>query len=147
MTHAAIAQRGAHAVKPLRKYGKPWKETRQGAAVRNTTLQACQRLGRGSWKKWSGYHRRSLVEAKMHCFKRLGERVMARTFERQSTELHVRVALLKGFTQLGARQRCLWRPWHSCVLGWGDFGLTEVCTTKPTFVIRIALGKKQLWEY
>jgi hypothetical protein len=38
---------------------------------------------------------------KMHCFKRLGERVMARTFERQVVELHVRVALLNRFTQLG----------------------------------------------
>ena len=37
----------------------------------------------------------------MHCFKRLGERVMARTFERQVVELHVRVALLNRFTQLG----------------------------------------------
>ena len=37
----------------------------------------------------------------MHCFKRLGKRVMARTFERQVTELHVRVALLNRFTQLG----------------------------------------------
>ncbi|WP_462388148.1 IS5 family transposase [Acidovorax sp. Q11] len=99
--HAVIAQRGAQAVIPPRKNGKPWKETRQGAAVRNEALRACQRLGRGIWKKWSGYHRRSLVETKMHCFKRLGERVMARTFERQVTELHVRVALLNRFTQLG----------------------------------------------
>ena len=60
-----------------------------------------KRLGWRIWKKWSGYHRRSLVETKMHCFKRLGERVMARTFERQVTELHVRVALLNRFTQLG----------------------------------------------
>jgi hypothetical protein len=37
----------------------------------------------------------------MHCFKRLGERVMARTLERQVVELHVRVALLNRFTQLG----------------------------------------------
>ena len=35
------------------------------------------------------------------CFKRLGERVMARTFERQVVELHVRVALLNRLTQLG----------------------------------------------
>ena len=64
-------------------------------------LRACQRLGRRIWKKWSGYHRRSLVETKMNCFKRLGERVMARTFERQVTELHIRVALLNRFSQLG----------------------------------------------
>jgi hypothetical protein len=38
---------------------------------------------------------------KMHCFKRLGERVMARTFERQVAQVHVRVALLNRFTQLG----------------------------------------------
>ena len=37
----------------------------------------------------------------MHCFKRLGERGMARTFERQVAELQVRVALLNRFTQLG----------------------------------------------
>ncbi len=38
---------------------------------------------------------------KMHDFKRLGDRVMARTFERQVAEMHVQVALLNHFTQLG----------------------------------------------
>ena len=37
----------------------------------------------------------------MHCFKRLGERVMARTFEHQVSELHVRVALLKPIYTTG----------------------------------------------
>jgi transposase len=98
--HAAIAHRGAQAVIPPRKNGKPWKATFVGASVRNEALKACSRLGWAIWKKWSGYHRRSLVETKMHCFKRLGERVMARTFARQVAELHVRVALLNRFTQL-----------------------------------------------
>jgi hypothetical protein len=39
-------------------------------------------LGRRVWKKWTSYHRRSLVETKMRCFKLLGERVMARDFDR-----------------------------------------------------------------
>ncbi len=99
--HAAIAQRGAQAVIPPRKNARPWRTTLVGAASRNAALNACHRLGRAIWKKWSGYHRRSLVETKMHCFKRLGDRVMARTFERQVVELHVRVALLNRFTQLG----------------------------------------------
>lgn len=99
--HAAIVQRGAQAVIPPRKNGQPWKASLPGAAVRNEALRACRALGRRIWKKWSGYHRRSLVETKMHCFKRLGERVMARTFERQVVELHVRVSLLNRFTQLG----------------------------------------------
>lgn len=36
----------------------------------------------------------------MHCFKRLGERVMVRTFEQQVVGLHVHVDLLNRFTQL-----------------------------------------------
>ena len=40
----------------------------------------------------------------MHCFKRLGERVSARTFDRQVVELHVRVALLNRFSQIGQPQ-------------------------------------------
>ena len=37
----------------------------------------------------------------MNCFKRLGEKVMARTFERQVVELNVRAAILNRFTELG----------------------------------------------
>lgn len=98
--HGAIAQRQAHAVIP-RKNAKLWKVKHVGDLARNEAVRACMRLGRRLWKRWSGYHRRSLVETKMLCFKRLGERVMARTFERQVAELHVRVALLNRFTQLG----------------------------------------------
>ena len=100
--HEAIAQRAAQAIIPPRKNAQFWKEgCCVGSKVRNEAVKACQRFGRGLWKKWSGYHRRSLVETKMHCFKRLGERVMARTFERQVVELQVRVALLNRFTQMG----------------------------------------------
>ena len=55
-------------------------------------------------KFWSGYHRRSLMETKMHCFKCLSERVIAHTFERQVVELHVRVALLNRLSQIGRPQ-------------------------------------------
>lgn len=99
--HAAIAQRGGMAMIPPRKNSQLWKGEGAAVQVRNAAVVACQRLGWSIWKKWSGYHRCSLVETKMHCFKRLGERVMARTFERQVTELHVRVALLNRFTQMG----------------------------------------------
>ena len=37
----------------------------------------------------------------MRCSKLLGERVMARDFERQTVELQVRVAILNRYTQLG----------------------------------------------
>ena len=99
--HEAIAQRGAQAVIPTRKNAKPWKDQRPGATARNAILAATRLLGRKIWKKWSGYHRRSLVETKMRCFKLLGERVMARDFDRQVAELQVRAAILNRFTRLG----------------------------------------------
>ena len=99
--HETIAQRGAQAIILTRKNAKPWKDQRPGAQARNAILAATRRLGRKIWKKWSGYHRRSLVETKMRCFKLLGERVMAHDFDCQVAELQVRAAILNRFTQLG----------------------------------------------
>lgn len=99
--HAAIAARQACAVIPTRRNGRPWKETTPGAQGRNETLRATRRFGRAIWRNWSGYHRRSLIEAKMRCLKLLGERLMARTPDRQTAELQIRAALLNRFTALG----------------------------------------------
>jgi hypothetical protein len=96
--HEAIAQRGAQAIIPTRKNAKLWKDQRPGAEARNAIFHATRLLGRRIWKKWTGYHRRSLVETKMRCFKLLGERVMARDFDRQVAELQVRAAILNRFT-------------------------------------------------
>lgn len=102
--HAAIAARSACAVIPSRKNARPWPETTPGAQARNEILHATRRLGRTIWRRWSGYHRRSLVETKMRCFKLLGERVMARDFDRQVAELQIRAAILNRFTALGTPQ-------------------------------------------
>ena len=32
----------------------------------------------------------------------------------------------------GARARCPWVPWHSCVWGWGNLVCLPTCATKPT---------------
>ena len=37
----------------------------------------------------------------MRCFKLLGERVLARDFDRQVAELQIRAAVLNRFTRLG----------------------------------------------
>ncbi len=102
--HSAIANRGTTALIPVHKNAQAWKGSSAGARTRNEILRTTQRLGRTIWKKWSGYHRRSLVETKMRCFKLLGERVMARDFDRQVAELQIRAALLNRFTQLGTPQ-------------------------------------------
>ena len=100
--HEAVIEYGAIPIIPPRKNAR----IRKGSVFvhRNAAIAACRRLGRSIWKCWSGYHRRSLVETKMNCIKRLGERVMSRTFERQVNELHIRAAILNRFTELGRPQ-------------------------------------------
>ncbi|CAM2960412.1 IS5 family transposase [Paracoccus aminovorans] len=99
--HDAIADRGADAVIPPRKNAKPWKTVAAGAGARNEALRASKYLGRALWRRWSGYHPRSRVETKMHCVKLLGQRLMARDFDRQVAELQVRIAILNRYTALG----------------------------------------------
>ncbi|MBP7647202.1 MAG: IS5 family transposase [Comamonas sp.] len=100
--YKAVIRRGARPVIPPRKNAR----IRKGRFFehRNAAIAACRRLGLSIWKRWIGYHRRSLVETKMNCIKRLGERVMSRTFERQVHELHIRAAILNRFTELGHPQ-------------------------------------------
>ncbi|GAB3363401.1 hypothetical protein GCM10027395_14250 [Giesbergeria sinuosa] len=40
----------------------------------------------------------------MHCIKRLGKRVMSRTFEHPANELHIWTTILNRFTELGRPQ-------------------------------------------
>ena len=65
--HDAIADRGAtafgHSLDPVafvpslppRKNVKPWKTATAGAAARNEALRASKYLGRGLWRRCSGY--------------------------------------------------------------------------------------------
>ena len=99
--HDTIADRGAHAVIPPSKNAKPWKPPIAGANALNEALRASKYLGRAIWRNWSGYHRRSCVETKMHCVKLLGQWLMARYFDRQVAKLQIRIAVLNGYTALG----------------------------------------------
>ena len=64
-------------------------------------LRAPKYRGRTLGRRWSGCHRRSRVETKMHCVKLSGQRLMARDFDRQGAELQVRIAVPNGYTALG----------------------------------------------
>ncbi|WP_257234105.1 IS5 family transposase [Acinetobacter sp. YH12029] len=101
-----IADRQAHAVIAPRKNAKPWKDTKSSTLERNELLRTINLAkqcfsGRTLWKKWSGYHRRSMIENKMHCIKLLGDKLSARSFDSQVNEIHARVAVLNRFTELG----------------------------------------------
>ena len=99
--HDTIADRSANAVIPPRKNATPWKPSTAGAIARNEALRASKYLGRAIWRNWSGYHRRSRIETKMHCMIVLGQRLMARDCDRQVAEVHVRIAFMNGYTALG----------------------------------------------
>jgi hypothetical protein len=111
--HDAIADRGAvsfgHALGPMaglpslppRKNTKPWKTVTAGAVARNEALRASKYPGRALWRRWSGYYRRRRAETKVHCGKLLGQRLMARDFNRQVAEFQIRVAVPNGYTALG----------------------------------------------
>lgn len=70
--YRAVHSRGAEVSVPPRRNGKPWKGYAGFAQARNDTLAAAKHLGWRLWKKWSGYHRRSLVETPTGRFKLQG---------------------------------------------------------------------------
>lgn len=102
--HSAILARGGTGVIPIRKNGRLWKEDCPAALARNDILRATRRLGRKIWKRWSGYHIRSRIEARMRNLKSFGERIASRDPDRQTAEIHIRVALMNRFNALGTAE-------------------------------------------
>ena len=101
--HAAIRGRGARAVIPPKKgarvRGKPQLRDRDQAVLRS------REVGKDQWKKEAGYHRRSLVETAMMRIKTLfSDKLKAREWRRQETELRLRCAAMNRMTALGMPQ-------------------------------------------
>ena len=99
--HSAITERGATAIIPIRRNGRPWKEDGPAAQVRNETLRATRHFGRAFWKRLTGYHARSRIEAQMRRLKSSGNRIASRDPDRQTAEIHTRIALMNRFSALG----------------------------------------------
>ena len=102
--HTAIIDRQATAIIPIRKNGRLWKEDCLAAQARNETLRAPRYYGRAFWKRWTGYHARSRIDAKMRCLKAFGDRIAARDPDRQTAEIQIRVALLNRVPALGTAE-------------------------------------------
>jgi hypothetical protein len=101
--YRAIRGRGARAVIPPKKRarvrGGPEFRDRDAAVLRG------REVGRDTWKKESGYHRRSLVETAMMRLKAIfSDSLKSREWGRQETELRVRCAALNRMTSLGMPQ-------------------------------------------
>jgi hypothetical protein len=98
--HTAINNRQATAIIPIRKNRRPWKVDCPAAIARNQNLRSTRHDGRAFWKRWTGYHVRSRIEAKMRCPKAFGERIAARHPDSKTAEIQIRVALMHRFSAL-----------------------------------------------
>ncbi len=102
--HTAILKRDAVPIIPIRKNGRPCKEDCPAAITRNETLRAFRHSGGAFWKRWTGYHARSQIEAKMRRLKAFGERIAARDPDRQAAEIQIRIALMNRFNARGTAE-------------------------------------------
>ena len=102
--YEAIAKRKAKAAIPPRRDAKIWQHgnSKPERLIRDENLRRIRQVGRKQWKKEVGYHRRSLAETQMFRVKTIfGDRVSARQFAGQATQVLVRCAALNTMTHLG----------------------------------------------
>lgn len=102
--YEAIRKRKAKAAIPPRRDARIWQHgnTKQERLIRDENLRRIRQVGRKQWKREAGYHRRSLAETQMFRMKTIfGERVSAREFAGQATQVLVRCAGLNQMTHLG----------------------------------------------
>ena len=98
--HEANAQRQTEAMIPPRTHAQLRRATPPGGRACNALVYRVRRLSIAGWKQASGSYQRPRIEAKMHCSKRLGERLRAKDFHRQITEVQRRAVILNRFTPL-----------------------------------------------
>ena len=109
-------------------------ECGHGAQQRHEAIRACKRLGRSIWKKWSGYHQRSLVQTKLHGFASSGWVSAWRYHARWSAKLWSWISVSPCWTvparSIGLKP-CRWLTWHRSVWRWGHAVCYSICATKP----------------
>lgn len=102
--YEAISKRGAKATVPPQKNAKIWKHgnTKEERLPRDENLRRIRKVGRKKWKIESGYHRRSISENGMFRVKTVfGDKVSARKFTGQRTQLLLRLRILNLMNTLG----------------------------------------------
>lgn len=102
--YTQLAKRGIKAIIPPRKGARIWQHGNTNAPPldRDQNLRGIREQGRKRWKQASGYHQRNLSETGVFRLKTIfGDRLSARVFEGQATELFIRCAALNKMTYLG----------------------------------------------
>lgn len=102
--YEAIRKRKAKAAIPPQRNAKIWQHgnRQEERLIRDENLRRIRRVGRKQWKQEVGYHRRSLAETQVFRVKTIfGDRVSARQFAGQATQVLIRCAALNQMTHLG----------------------------------------------
>jgi len=102
--YEAIVARHARATSPPQPNAKIWQHgnTTADRLARDETLRRIRQVGRATWKRESGDHRRSLAETARFRLKTIfSARVTARGFAGQAAQVLVRGAAVNRLTQLG----------------------------------------------
>lgn len=103
--YQALQRRGVPVVAiPPQHRARIWQHgnTHAERLARDENLRRIRHVGRRRWKEAIGYHRRSLAETTMFRLKTIfGDKVTARTFERQRIQLLLRCKALNWMTTLG----------------------------------------------
>jgi hypothetical protein len=72
---------------------------------RNEAVRRAREVGRDEWKREAGYHRRSLAETAMMRLKTIfSDKLKARGWSRQETELRLKCAAMNQMTSVGMPQ-------------------------------------------
>jgi len=107
VVYDALESRSARAVIPPRRDAKVKRHGNSTGPrlARDENLRRIRKVGRASWKKESGYHRRSLAETAMFRMKAIfGDGVASRSPAQQATEAGVRCRALNIMTHQGMPQ-------------------------------------------
>jgi IS5 family transposase len=102
--YEAIEDAGVEPIIPPQKNAKIKKHgNAKGPPLpRDETIRCIRAHGRSKWKRMSGYHQRSLIEATMRRFKTIiGPKLRARKFAGQVTEACLGSKILNQMAQLG----------------------------------------------
>ena len=101
-SYQTIIHAGAVPCFPPRKNAIQNKPSDDAWRIRNNTISQVNCKGLKIWKKENNYHRRSLAETAMFRFKQLfDDKIMAKNFERQFTEVAIKCFAINKFNQLG----------------------------------------------
>jgi len=93
---------GAKPCFPPRENAKRHKAKDEGWRLRNHAVSEVRYKGSKFWKQKNNYHRRSIAENAMFRFKQLfGDKISARTFDRQATEVQIKCCIINKINTLG----------------------------------------------